>query len=212
MNIASIKFLVLTLTCIIGFSGKSLSVSKKILGDQSTEKSSKIIVDDKGLVVLSDTYNYSALKIYNLDHSTWKSFKINDEFNDKQIQPYALKADNGTLVFRCVGETAAYYAVIVHESKHIIKYIKKTDIVFKQESWRKHLLNVFAVDFDQKKNPLKVSANGTTSVKYEKDAFYSPLKVTGDWIQLKSQDSGRIGWIKWKDQTGQLLIDLYYEA
>nr|WP_067060549.1 hypothetical protein [Mucilaginibacter sp. L294] len=210
---ASIKYLLLTLTCLFGLPNKQVSVSKRPAVSELLPVSSKIIVNNKGLVVLSDAYNYSTLRIYNADNTTWKSFKFNDDFNDKQIQPFAQKADHGVLVFRCVGETATHYAVIVSEPKHVVKYIRKVDKVFIQQSWQTHILHVFSVEFDQAENPLRVSANVTAPiVKYEKDAFYFPVKIAGDWLLVKSENSNSKAWVRWMDEKGQLLIDLYYEA
>jgi hypothetical protein len=96
------------------------------------------------------------------------------------------------------------------------KLIKKNDSFFVYEPWEKHILTVFAVEFDEADNPLR-EKNSETSKKlqYQSDADYLPVKVSGDWLQVKwgDEESGyKYGWIKWRDATSNLLVQLFYAA
>lgn len=165
-----------------------------------------------GVLALREDYPKGMLKIYNADGSVWKSFRITDSFQSEDLSPLALKPENSLLVFRCIGKKHGMYAVVVDENKSIIKYISQSETSFKYEPWQQHILKVFSVDFDSKKNPIRQDPSEKSKLLlYNKEEFYHPVKVQKEWLMIKD-DNEKNGWIKWKDANGHLIITLYYDA
>jgi SH3-like domain-containing protein len=42
------------------------------------------------------------------------------------------------------------------------------------------------------------------------DALNEIMKIEGDWLLIQKNDIQ--GWIKWRDEKGNLLIEIFYEA
>ncbi|CAM3057018.1 hypothetical protein DRF59_17335 [Chryseobacterium flavum] len=169
--------------------------------------------DDGGFVILKNTYDHKIpVVLYNSNHSQWKSFSFNDNFNDEDIIPYAIKPDNTLLVFKNLGKENGYYKVLVNEDKNTIKYIKESDPNFKYQTIEEHILTVFSVEFNEKENPLRLEPDAKSkTLPLNKDSFYYPVKINGNWLMVED-DNNKKFWIKWRDEKGNLIIDLYYDA
>lgn len=190
-----------------------------------TKKDSKDVIETKnnkeqtlkqknsiGVLSLKEGYNDAKIILYNRDGTIWKSFIITDSFEDNQIIPFALKSDDRLLVFQVFDVTDLFYLVKVDERKNLFKFIKKSDNSFVYELWEKHILKVFSVDFDYKLNPQRQEPdNDSKKCSYDKEQFYHPIKVKNEWLMIKDDDDNE-SWIKWKNNTGSLLITLYYSA
>jgi len=146
-----------------------------------------------------------------------KSFKLSEDFYDKgimdkDIQPYSIKLENSLIVFECIGKKDDFYSVIVNKNNELIKYIKVSDPIYKFEKWEDHILHVFAIDFNHEGNLIREQPNDSSKeIPYDKDQFYHPVEVKGDWLMIKD-DTEKKGWIRWKDKEGKIDIILYYEA
>lgn len=169
--------------------------------------------NDNGFLVLKNTYDQKkVLVVYNLDKSKWKSFKFNDNFNDNDIVPFAIKPENVLLVFKCLGKENGFYKIIVNDDKNTEKYIQQSDANFKYQTIEQQILSVFSVDFNEKNNPLKSEPNDTSKkFSKNKDSFYYPVKITGNWL-LVEDDNKENFWIKWLDDKGNIIIELFYDA
>ncbi|MEY8758753.1 hypothetical protein [Chryseobacterium tongliaoense] len=198
-----------------------------ILSCSSEKSNNHLIVDNKpnqikeqksetvktGFIVLKNTYDQKKiLTIYNLDKSKWKSFYFDDDFKYDDIDPYTIKPENILLVFKCIGKENGYYKVIVNENKNTIKYIKESDSNFKFQTTEEHILTVFSVDFNEKENPLR-SAPDDKSQQFSKNknSFYYPIKTNGNWLMVED-DNKQNFWIKWCNNKGKLILELYYDA
>lgn len=166
-----------------------------------------------GIVKLKEDYQKGNLEIFNSDSSLWKSFEFSDSFSNILIKPYQLKPEYNLLVFSCVGEIGSYYSVVVNELQHEIKYIKKSDSFFIFETWENLIMDVFSIDFNYKKNPLRILPSETSNKikRYDNESFYYPVKIKDDWLLIKD-DSNKEGWIKWKNNKGELIITLYFDS
>lgn len=166
-----------------------------------------------GFLVLKNIYDQNnLLTIYNSDKSKWKSFKFNDNFEDKDIAPEAVKPENTLLVFKCLGKKNSFYKIVVNEEKNIIKYVDEFDINFTYQSLEQHILSVFSVDFNESDNPLKLQPQEKAKqILKNKDSFYYPIKIDKNWLMVEDDDKNRF-WIRWCDENGNLILDLYYEA
>lgn len=195
----------------------SLNVNKKEPSETQISKSDlktpSIVEVNMGFLVLKNTYNHEdKLTIYNGNRTIWKNFIFNDNFNDKALNPYAIKAENTLLIFKYLGKENGFYKIVVSDNPNIIKYIKDSDAHFKIQTIEEHILAVFSVEFDEKSNPLR-SDSSEKSKKYsiDKNSFYYPVKISGNWLMVRD-DNDKDFWIKWCDDNGNLIINLFYDA
>lgn len=152
-----------------------------------------------------------SFKLYSEDKVLWYSFGF--EPNVK-INPYAWHQDYHLLVFRCVKKADGWYEVIVDEKLKRVKYISEKDYNFKFETWENHILKTFSIDFNPNKNPiLEEPLESSVSIFYNNDEVYHPVKIRGEWLQIKwgTEDKWNYGWIKWREKNN-LLIEFFYFA
>ncbi|UMY66014.1 MULTISPECIES: hypothetical protein [unclassified Flavobacterium] len=128
------------------------------------------------------------------------------------IEPFAWHPDYYLLVFRCVGKTDKGYKVISNEKTQDIKYIRLDDSNFKFQTKAEHILTAFSVEFNSAKNPIKKEASdNAAALPYDKEEFYMPVKIDGDWLQVKwgGDANPETGWIRWQ-KNNQMIIELFY--
>lgn len=171
----------------------------------------------KGVVVISDTAHFSDgfyFNIYNDGLSLWKKVKFSPELTDSfGIGPYVFNYDNYKLVFRCVEKKGDYYRIVINEKEGIVKLISSQEKNLMFQTWEQHLLSVYAVEFNPKKNPLRKDADSiAATIPYDKEQTYMPEKIKRDWLLVKwgEEQRPKRGWIKWKDGAGNLLVEIFY--
>lgn len=181
-----------------------------------------------GVIVLSEEYKKgSFVQLYNRDGSLWYKFThfYDDDDEDKikyeneDFKPFAFHPEVTLLVLRVSGENKEFYEVFVNEENGLKKYVKKDDSTLKVESWEKHILETYAIDFEEKDNPILIKQMGEKKeVDYEKVDLFMADKTDGDWLQIKweteevsegEESKFENGWIRWKKE-GILLIDWFY--
>lgn len=153
------------------------------------------------------------LRFLNKDGSTWKTVVYDDYFSDSSIVPYAMKPENWLLIFHCLGQENGMYKVVVHEDKHIIKYISCKDSHFITETQQENIINACCVGFDEKSNPMREKPSiqaKQVPIGPDTDALNATVKIEGDWLLIQRDTTQ--GWIKWRDEKGTLLIDIFYDA
>ena len=206
-------FLVLSiLSCSGEKSNNSITLDNKV--DQNkVVKEKKLETLTTGFIVLQKAYNQKdELIIYNLDQSRWKSFYFNDKFKDDNMDPYAIKPENTLLVFKCIGKENGFYKIIINENKNTVKYIKESDSNFKFQTPEVHILTVFSVDFNEKENPLRITPDDKSQqFSKNKNSFYYPIKTNGDWLMVEDDNKENF-WIRWRNNEGKLILELYYDA
>src|SRR5215467_9892516 len=159
-------------------------------------------------------------KLFNEDGSIWYEFSFYDENRDHpfdpsrvDFRPFAFNLENFLLVFKCVGEDANRFEVIVNEKTGLKKFVRKNDRAFKYQTWEDHVLDQFAVDFDESNNPLRsMLSMHARLVQAPKDVFFHPVKIERNWLRVRwdvSETEGvkstrgkkkiGYGWIKWKE-------------
>lgn len=151
------------------------------------------------------------IKLYDQNNKVSGSIDLSGEL-DASISPYSGFLEYEILVFRVVQSDSFYHHVIVNEQTGLTGKIKKSEPLLKYQKWSEHVMNVFSVDFDAMKNPLrKDTVQGSKSVYDNNVEFYHPSAMNGDWLKLKwDTDKGqRYGWIRWK-KGNTLLVDLNY--
>ena len=156
------------------------------------------------------------LSILNKDGSLWNqvAFEGNQKSKLASLIPFAKDEDTYLLAFRCLRKADGYYQVIVDENKKVIKYVKVNDEFFIFQTWQNYITGCFSVDFDPNNNPIKSGLSVDTKViSYDSDEFYLPVKIQGDWLQIKwgTENNWSYGWIQWK-KNGALIIELFNNA
>jgi len=171
-------------------------------------------------------------KLFNEDGGIWYEFSFYDENRDhpfdpsrEDFRPFAFHLDYFLLVLKCVGEDANRFEVIVNEKTGLKKFVRKNDRAFKYQTWEDHVLDQFAVDFDESNNPLRsMLSMHARLVQAPKDVFFHPVKIERNWLRVRwdvSETEGvkstrgkkkiGYGWIKWKEGNN-LIIELLYFA
>lgn len=186
------------------------SVDKKDTSSVEYEPNDRL--DSINVVALKEDYSKGPIMFYNIDDTPWKTIEITDDFSDSAIAPYALKPEDRILVFRVIGRKNNAYSIVVNEERNIIKYLKPNIAYFNYETWQQHIIKAFSVDFSPRKNHLKAAPLDTArSLPFDKEQFYHPVEIRGDWLKVKD-DNNNVGWIKWRNRKGELLIQIFYEA
>lgn len=198
--------LVLLIACDQGNSDKTTSknsVVKEVVETKaeyiSSQMRQSVIEGAIGLIATSENYQFGdTINIFDKGGKVQKHIVITDE--------------NQVLSLKCLSKDNSFYKVQFENND--IGFIPKSEKAVIFQTWEEHILGVFSVDFDEANNPLlEVPSEGSEKANYDKDEFYHPNQIKGDWLQVKwgSEDNWEYGWIRWK--VGEkLLIELYYFA
>jgi len=163
------------------------------------------------------------IHIYNQDGSLWYkfSFYYDDsdgkfEYANENFNPFAFHPDYFVLALKCVGEDENRYEVIVDEETGLKKFVRKDDTILKFETWEKHILKTFAVDFNREQNPLREAPEGQVKTAVlPKEATFHPVEINGEWLKVrwdsskKAGKNGKFGWVKWREDN-KILVELFY--
>lgn len=134
--------------------------------------------------------------------------------------PIAFHDNFGLLIFNVVDTFNGKYKISDSTPFQKIAYLPRADKRFKYESWRNHILNVFAVDFDTISNPIKKQpTNSSERITLSESIYggytYFPVEIKNDWLKIKWENDfekeEQTGWIKWRDGK-YLIIELFYFA
>lgn len=168
----------------------------------------------KGVVVYIAEPGDRAIAIYKKDGTRLRRLLMNDYLSrDIIISPFAMWGEYNLLVFDCIGTTSDSYIVVANDKTGLIGYIKKSDPLFKFETWPQHIaLHIAAVDFDVKSNPLHRLPDAKSPViKFDSEEAYSPKSVKGNWLRvIWGYPKESSGWIRWRNDKRELLVGMYY--
>jgi hypothetical protein len=167
-----------------------------------------------GFLVYSDVNKQKkTITIYNEDKSIWKEFILNDSyFENENFKPQYIKSEYKKLIFKCIEMKNGFYKVIVNEDKKTIKYIINTDVNFKFQTPSEHIITVVFVGINDKLNPLFEEPNiNSKQLLFNKNEDYSPIKTRKEWLMLEDSNHQNY-WIKWCDKSGNIILELFYDA
>jgi hypothetical protein len=234
MNIVKIASLVLIVLAFGACSTEAVDnqIYKKSITKANAQKmqpdkqSQKTDVENSLGVVSLNEKGYGKDKfihIYNQDGGIWYRFTYyydgsdgKFEYANENFNPFAFHPDYFVLALKCVGEDENRYEVIVNEETGLKKFVRKDDATLKFETWEKHILKTFAVDFDREQNPLRETPEGQVKdFVLPKEATFHPVEVNGEWLKIrwdsskKAVKNDKFGWVKWKENN-KILIELFY--
>jgi hypothetical protein len=211
------KTLMLVLNLAVVCLASSGNQAQSFAASPHQSRSASSVAITPGVVTLGTGYRTGqVLSLYNQDGSRWQSFSLKEDGAalPKGLAPFALHPDYYLVVFRCVGRKDGRYEVVVNEATGATKYVRADDTRFRYQSWTQHLLSAFSVDINPARNPLKAQpASASQTLPYNRDEFYHPHKVHGNWLQVKwgTEGSWQYGWVEWK-RNGRLAVELFYFA
>lgn len=221
-SLCALAFSVLILTACARPSAKSQSSPVSTPPQGNARLSEFSIKGTIGVVGLSGRTSASLnrFRFFNADRSIWFEFPVTSEYVENEaFRPFAQKLDYSVLVLKCVSEDDTQFEVIVNETSGLRKFIRKSDQLFQFQRWEDHILDLFAVDFDQTKNPLRrTPSENAPLVQPVEQVFYQPVEIRKNWLKVRLEDTGGskpkargTGWIKWREGD-ELLIEFFYFA
>ncbi|MBO9657410.1 MAG: hypothetical protein J7527_01160 [Chitinophagaceae bacterium] len=196
---------------------KSDIVSQKINTDTTTSPAfifNKISQTQltEGVLTLKEN-STGTIRIYNFQNQEWLKVRLDSTAPDS-LKSYSAYLDYQNLVFRVTRIEHDHYEVIVNEETGLTARIKKDEPSLRFQRWEQHIPTVFSVDFDAEKNPVKQDTIKQARATYSNSVeFFYPVKINGDWLQVKWDDNVRekTGWVKWR-KGNVLLVYLNYIA
>jgi hypothetical protein len=133
--------------------------------------------------------------------------------NQKEVSKFVITEETEVLALKCLSQCESTYEVLLQNNN--VGYIPVSEKKVKFQTWQEHILNrLFAVGFNTRDNPLHEEPfEGSKKIWSDKDDFYHPCRIKGDWLQVKwgTEFSWNYGWVKWREKE-KLLIELFYFA
>ncbi len=174
-----------------------------------------------GIVVVNDKYTEKdTIKLYNDKGSLWYKFTFyyddsDGEFDypNKEFIPQAFNPDYFLLALAVVEKDATGYKVIVNKVTGLEKRIKKESFL-QYLTFDQYILSAFSVSFQYQQNLIhKEPIEGSEIVPFIQEIHYHPVKIQGEWLQIKwgIETDWHYGWIKWKDKN-RLLVEIHHYA
>lgn len=199
------KILSLLLILIFGCKGnsnqmeqKSVKVgeSKGIILEPFNKYSSENVEGVIGVITVSESYEFGdTIKIY--------------DTNQKLLTTIIRIDESQIIVLKCLDRNESHYRVKLDNGDIGYISLSSKKVIF--QTWEEHILSLFAVGFDEKKNPLRKEPSlDAEMLYYDQDEFYHPNQIKGEWLQIKYglESNWKYGWIKWKNEDN-LIIELY---
>lgn len=188
----------------------------------SSEMKRSIIGGSIGVVSVTDNITEKdTIRLFDKDGKLWYKFSFfyddsNGKFDypNENFDPLSFHPDNFLLMMEVADASKNRYEVKVNQKNNLTKYLEKNQDFLLFQSWEEHIISTPFVSFNESTNPIlqKPSGNPIDS-HYNKDGFFQPVEINGDWLQIKwgSGSSWEYGWIRWK-KGDKLQIDLDYLA
>ena len=165
------------------------------------------------LVYFENNKLKNLITIYNEDKSKWKEFILNDSYiENEEIKPQYIKPENQKLIFKCIENKKGFYKIIVNENNKILKYIKETDVNFKFQTPEEHIVTAVFIGINDKLNPLFQEPKiDSKRLLFNKNEDYLPVKTNKEWLMIEDSNHQNY-WVKWRDSSGNIILELFYDA
>lgn len=171
---------------------------KKVSVDSKVALEYKNIRGVKGIIVRSWNCNFGdTIMVYN---------------DKNQITQFIIqKEESEILALDCLDITEKFYKVRLESGEIGFLEVSSGKVIF--NTFEEHILNLFSIGFESENPPRKLASEKSSPLIYNSDNFFHPVKIEGDWLQVKWDINGNwnYGWVRWKkDDT--ILIEFFYFA
>jgi hypothetical protein len=188
-------------------------------------------IDTKGVLIVDLMHLYTSdtvLNIYNeFDSVVFNVGKIlycnNRNYNIRESNTDTIKKilrvkvfepDYDILILDCLGKVNSSYKVIINDTIYLIK---EKDPFVKYETLENHLLRHYISLMSS--TPLHTEPKDEAPIiKNFIESTYVPIEIKGNWLKVKCfmdcegclENRYFEGWVKWKDENGNLLVEIFY--
>ena len=172
-----------------------------------------------GVVTIDKYQKGDSLVFYNNDETVWLKFDPfyrEDESSfsmPSNFKPLAFHPDYFLLVLRVEQIDGGFATVIIDESQNSYSMINLTSKTLKYVVWADFITSIYSVGLS-KENELYKKPESASKIEYDQTDYieFKPIKVSDDWLQINwtHENVSHSGWVKWRDEKDNLLIDFYY--
>jgi hypothetical protein len=174
-----------------------------------------------GIIVVNKSYTKKdTIKLYNDNGSLWYKFSFYYDDSDgkfdypnEEFLPQGFNPDYFVLSLAVIDKDSTGYQVIVNKETGLEKRIRKASFL-EFLTLEQYVISAFSISFNYQKNLiLEKPSNEAKIIPFVKDTFYHPVKIQGEWLQIKwgIENEWHYGWIKWKD-IDTILIEVHLYA
>jgi hypothetical protein len=168
-----------------------------------------LVSKNRERTMIDDTfkiYDGNGFIWYEFSYDTAHPFFYENRLNKalKAVTPYE---DYFTLRIKAISEH--WYEVVVDEDACKTMYTLISDSFLSRRTWFDLLSESHWVVFDRQKNPAYASPEGKAAdfdVAGGERVLFTVMR--GDWMEVKKTGVNSYGWIKWRDDTGKLLLGI----
>lgn len=146
------------------------------------------------------------------------SFRAEGEKSYPALRPGAHKLDYDLFELAVVNRRGGWLEVVVSEKKDETLWLKEDKLV-RFKDWLQGMKDAFAVArIKSTINPLRAAPSANAKeVSFSGRDCFKVVQMKGDWIKVSLQDhycSGTpepnvSGWLRWRDENGCLLVEIF---
>lgn len=172
-----------------------------------------------GVVTINKYEKSDSLVFYNEDNTVWLKFDPyfrEDELSftmPSNFNPLAFHPDYFLLVLRVVEIEDGFATVVTDEAQKKYSRVDLNSQTLKYLEWSDFISSISAVELPNK-NEIFKTPESELKIDYSRDEYieFKPYKVSDDWLQIKwsSENESYSGWVKWRDEKDNLLVNFYY--
>jgi hypothetical protein len=223
-NLITMKYLfIISIILCAGFKPKNFTPvdqainTMNIVDLQSNKKIGNII----GIIVVNKSYTKKdTIKLFNDNGTLWYKFTFYYDDSDGKFDypnedflPMGFNPDYFVLSLAVINIDSTGYQVIVNNETGLVKRIRKEPYL-SFLTLDQYVISAFSISFNNQNTLIHENpSNEAKIIPFVKDIFYHPLKIQGEWLQIKwgMENDWHYGWIKWKDKN-TILIEVHLYA
>lgn len=172
-----------------------------------------------GVVTINKYEKSDSLVFYNDDKTVWLKFDPyfrEDESSftmPSNFSPLAFHPDYFLLVLRVVEIKGGFAKVVIDEDQKKYSKVDLNSQTLKYLEWSDFISGISEVELPNK-NEIYKTPESELKIDFSRDEYieFKPHKVSDDWLQIKWSNGNESysGWVKWRDEKDNLLVNFYY--
>ncbi len=177
-----------------------------------------------GVVTLENYQEGDSLSFLNADGTVWLKYDpffqdLSEESNQPVgLKPLSLFPDYFLVHLRCMSLQDSIATVIVDEGNKVSKLVDTNGRTLKFQSWSVFLMQLSGIGIMERTPAFRAGPDSSESVipvsEYEAFEMHWPTEIKGDWMRVDWGDWGEEeskghGWVPWRNEKDELLIELY---